>query len=418
MVDTPVGPRVSLWPVRVVPNWFKRRRARALVDALLSGTADSKRTALKLKLRALGVPGFDVTARALALATSESVRDDLAWAFCGYGPAALDCYVQALSDPSPHLRANAALGIQYVGPRAVPAAPALLPLLADPDPEVAERTVWAFKELGAATVPLLRRVRAGGPGHQRRRALQALVEIAGEGGLSAADRAAVQRLIRIKLLTERPEPFTPCTSWLAVAGGDQVGIIRELDLTDCRPATLAMGVDTVHYNSHGWHPGLNRPSLSRVFITPEIAGWTLVLGNWVAPVLPDRRAAVAGYCMRLSERYGRAQAYGFDAQTWESAWLIAEDGQVVRHFIDDDTSVGSPLPVERDFLSYEEWDAACEAADSIDEQPPRCTALTVAEAMSINPERLGPDTPVRGHGVLTLTPHGARHGTPPGATRI
>jgi len=171
--------------------------------------------------------------------------------------------------------------------------------------------------------------------------------------LTAAGRfpALARRVGTAPRRRDRPGD-TPCGSWLAVPGGDQAGIVGELELTHCRPATMAMGVDTVDCDSRGGHSGIDRPSLSRVFVTPELAGWTLVLGNWVAPDSPNRRAAVAGHCLRLSERYGRAQAYGFDAQTWESAWLIAEHGQMVRHFIAEDTSVGDPLPVEREFLPY------------------------------------------------------------------
>jgi hypothetical protein len=44
--------------------------------------------------------------------------------------------------------------------------------------------------------------------------------------------------------------------------------------------------------------------------------------------------------------------------------------------------------------------------------------LDVTEALSVNPATLGPMTPLKGHGLLALTPHGVAHSVAPGALRI
>jgi hypothetical protein len=46
--------------------------------------------------------------------------------------------------------------------------------------------------------------------------------------------------------------------------------------------------------------------------------------------------------------------------------------------------------------------------------PRQCSAIDIAEALSVNPQQLGPHTSMRGHGLLALTPHGVA----PGAVQI
>src|SRR5262249_17334184 len=158
-----------------------------------------------------------------------------------------------------------------------PAVPALMPLLADPDEDVRQRAVWAFGEIGEVAVPALQQVRSHGPGRWRAGALQALAEAAGEDGLPPPDPAAVEPLIRIKLLTERPESLddrTVCGPWLALPTGDQTAVLDALDLSSPRPATLRMGFAAVSYDSHRFTGEGHREG--RVFVTPQLDGWTLV----------------------------------------------------------------------------------------------------------------------------------------------
>jgi hypothetical protein len=54
----------------------------------------------------------------------------------------------------------------------------------------------------------------------------------------------------------------------------------------------------------------------------------------------------------------------------------------------------------------------------VEAAPRRCRAIDIAEALSVNPQRLGPHTSMRGHGLLALTTHSVAHGVPPGALRI
>ncbi|MEU7824820.1 HEAT repeat domain-containing protein [Catellatospora sp. NPDC049133] len=82
----------------------------------------------------------------------------------GFGAGLVDRYAWALSHPSPHVREQAALGLQYCKEAGLPA---LLPLLAEPEEVVRQRAVWAMAELGEGTLPEPRRIRAAGPGRLR-----------------------------------------------------------------------------------------------------------------------------------------------------------------------------------------------------------------------------------------------------------
>jgi hypothetical protein len=117
---------------------------------------------------------------------------------------------------------------------------------------------------GRSVVPLLQRIRGEGPGRQRAGALTVLAELGGETALSPADRAAVERLIRVKLLDDRPAPLWACWNhWIAVPGGDQAGIIETLGLAAPRPVTFALALDIIDADSHGCAPG-DRDGYARV----------------------------------------------------------------------------------------------------------------------------------------------------------
>jgi DNA-directed RNA polymerase specialized sigma24 family protein len=311
---------------------------------------------------------------------------------------------------------------------AVQARPALVELLGDADEQVRQRAIWALPELGMPVLPLLQHVRHGGPPQARHGALEALADLAGEQGLSQRDRLAVGRLIRVKLHHDQPQPFIQ-GSWLAVPGADQAGLIDLLGLSAARPATFALGLSAVANDDHGWQePRPPHPERSRVFITPELDGWTLVVGGGFLPVGRDREAELLRVCRRLGGRYGTAQAFAYDELSGWSAWTVADDhpalfslpgeppglGRIVRHHIDSDdeqagSDIGAPPPAE----------LALPGVDHGEEAVPRqCRAIDIAEALSVNPQQLGPHTPMRGHGLLALTTHGAAHGVAPGALRI
>jgi hypothetical protein len=88
-------------------------------------------------------------------------------------------------------------------------------------------------------------------------------------------------------------------------------------------------------------------SRGRVFVTPRLDGWTLVMGPWDARWDTDAGwAGTVQACRGLSERFGKAQCYWHDAQTGQGSWVICEGGELVRACDQDDPSneVGPRLP--------------------------------------------------------------------------
>ncbi|WP_427921549.1 HEAT repeat domain-containing protein [Streptomyces sp. cg40] len=378
----------------------------------------------------IGDAGFDGLLRGLGSASTGESRKRVGFAFSQLGVAVLDRYTAALAHPVPLVRRLAVRGIEHCG-EAGRSAAALVPLLGDPDQEVARQAQDTLSRTGEHVIPLLRRVRERGPGRQRARALTVLAGLGGEPALSPADTAAIERLIRIKLPDDRPEPLWACWNhWMAVPGGDQAGIMRTLGLTDPRPVTFALGNDIVDADGHGCEAD-EHTGYERVFVTPELDGWTLVLGAWCDPHGQERREDVLRLCTELSSRYGRAQAYYYGGRGDGSAWLVAEHGTVIRRYgetgeaEDELLTLGEPLPYERarrtELGLRPDWDAAQESEDDEDEW--RWTAHDLAPDIArslgaANPLDLTADTPSRGTGVVALTPYGVAHGVPAGAYRI
>ena len=401
-----------------------------LVRAAMDEESPVDRRRIAAVLVRIGDAGFDGLLQGLASASTDRSRRQVGFAFSHFGAVALDRYITALSHPLPQVRREAVRGIQHCGEVGRPAVAALLPLLGDPDQEVARQAQDALILQGPRVIPLLQRVRERGPGRQRARALTVLAELGGEPVLSRADVFAVERLIRIKLLEDRPEPLWTCWNhWMAVPSGDQAGIMRALGLTDPRPVTFALGNDIVDSDGHGCDTD-EHTGHERVFITPELDGWTFVLGAWCDPCGKERSADVLRRCVELSAHYGQTQAYYYGGQGDGSGWLVAEHGTVIRRYCetgegeDELLTLGDPLPYERarreELGLRPDWDAARESQDDEDEWrwAAHDLAPDVARSFGVSPLDIGADTASRGTGVIALTPYGVAHGVPAGAYRI
>ncbi|MGW1501953.1 hypothetical protein ACWCQW_25855 [Streptomyces mirabilis] len=163
-----------------------------------------------------------------------------------------------------------------------------------------------------------------------------------------------------------------------------------LRLTRPTPVTFAEAEAIIDEDGHGEADG-NPDGLARVYVSPEVDGWTLVIGWWCDPC-------------------DGAQGDG-------SAWLIAERGAVLRRYCatgeagDDLFTLGEPLPLER--ARREElglspaWDEAARGDEAEDEWKSAAFHLApeIATALGTSPLTLTAETRVRGTGVLALTPH-------------
>jgi hypothetical protein len=136
-------------------------------------------------------------------------------------------------------------------------------------------------------------------------------------------------------------------SWIAVLRAEQAELVARLGLTNVRKKTWAHGVDLIDKVAHS-----GEERFSTVVITPAIDGWTLVVGAWCGLSNLTRTALVTNLCQQLSSEYGRAQAYFHGEQNDGEAWLIAEDGAVIRRWISEypELAFGEPFGVERHLL--------------------------------------------------------------------
>jgi len=271
----------------------------------------------------------------------------------------------------------------------------------------------------------LRRIRREGPGRLRAVALEALAHVAGEAGLPAADIATIERLIGIKTPADPARSIDACWNrWICIPGGDQAAIIEELALTGSRPVTFALGASVIEGQTHGGECDL-------VFVTPQINGWTAVVGAWCDPVDDERHAEVKGAVERLSRRFGEAHAFYFGSQNDGTAWLVAREGATIRRFSDMSAhwAIGEPLPIEREHLAQVGLTGSPEQyLDSTDRDIEdamfqftfACTAREVADALSLNIVwwQSTEDTDVSGQGLLAAVPGAVRTLVPPGAFDI
>ncbi|MGI5136999.1 MULTISPECIES: hypothetical protein [unclassified Streptomyces] len=180
--------------------------------------------------------------------------------------------------------------------------------------------------------------------------------------------------------------------------------------------TFAEAEEIIDEDGHGESEG-NPDGMARVYVSPELDGWTLVIGPWCDPCDVERSEDVLHLCRDLSARYGQAQAYYFGAQGDGSAWLAAQDGVVLRRYCetgegeDGYLTLGEPLPVERAHRQQlglpAVWDEATESEEDEDEWKWAAFDLApeIAAALGVSPLQLTAETRVEGTGVIALTPN-------------
>jgi hypothetical protein len=108
-------------------------------------------------------------------------------------------------------------------------------------------------------------------------------------------------------------------AWFAVATTDQPALVAALGLRTVLPAN--------------WADGLAEAKARGVFVTPCLAGWTLVVGSDVAALDPN--GDVVPWLERLSRRFGRAAWFHRDDDGENHGWALAIGGEVQRAYAYD-----------------------------------------------------------------------------------
>ncbi|WP_234324026.1 MULTISPECIES: hypothetical protein [unclassified Streptomyces] len=317
-------------------------------------------------------------------------------------PDNIDALVRDLSDDDRSVWQAAedrlvALGAQVVDH--------LLPHIAEGGGSRLKRSAEAvLQRLGDEALPRLREIRRQGPGRLRSNALKALVDLEGAENLDEGDRRALERLVRIKLIDERPVRLpSEAGRWLAFPADRLDDAVTALGLHDLRPATAVMGVAaaTKATDSLEFPDSLGKTRTAyRVFITPAfetwleelpIQNWRLVWGNSFIDQLDGFTLAD-----KLSERCGEAHFYVVDPYNSAENWYVAREGHGVRSFgsYDHPRFQGEPLPFEVEYR--EDADEDEEYAEGVP------YARTAADLISVEPGRM-PASGTDGHGWLATT---------------
>ncbi|MBK3640026.1 hypothetical protein [Streptomyces sp. MBT33] len=252
-----------------------------------------------------------------------------------------------------------------------------------------------------AVLPRLHDIRRNGPTDLRRPALRALVDIGGEEFLDMEDRHAIQRLVQIKLLDERPVSLPMETRWLAFPADRLDAAVSALGLHDLRTVTTITGVAaaTVARDSMDFKSSAGSESTAyRVFITPEFSGWRFLFGNAFLDELGGTNLAD-----KVSEQAGEAHFYAIDTYHNSQLWWISRDGHVVRGHstYGEPEWVGDPLPFELEYMQGEDDPFADpyfveKYAEGVTD------ADMAADALSVMPGPM-PEPTTYGHGWLATT---------------
>ncbi|MBL1099433.1 hypothetical protein [Streptomyces coffeae] len=367
----------------------------------------------------IGPAAFDAVVAQQAAEQAERRRPVFPGLLRSFDERCVDRYVTALGHESLHIRLEALRGLAGLGAAAAPATPVLLSLLDSPDLDTRTEAEQILGTLGPAAVPALRAIRREGATRRlRRQSLSALVMTGGHEGPEPRDRAALERLVRMRLADERPD-WMPAHWWLAVPGDTYERAFEVLGLHDRIPATQEMGRSSQEADSKVVQgPDGESTYVCRVFITPEYDGWRLIYAN---SLLGDISWQPYHTAELLSSACGRAQVFYEDGCAGARIWAHAEDGLVERGYWshEDPEWTGEPLPWER-VVTVDDYDGDQEAFED-DYPDPNTSEETdpgaAAAALSIHPGAIS-SAATRGHGWIALTVPGAGHGGFPGMMRI
>jgi hypothetical protein len=312
-------------------------------------------------------------------------------------PATIGSLVRELGEGDRRRRASAEDELVALGGQVVDH---LLPILRDGrQRRVCLNAESILRRLGDAAVPRLREIRRHGPGPLRSLALRLIVDLSGEQALDAVDRHAIDRLVRIKLLSERPVTLPPESRWIAFPADRLDTVVSVLELYDLRPATTVTGLaataaasarDAMDIET----PDGERETAFRVFITPRFGNWRLLYGNSFLDAFGGEYLTE-----KVSTRCGEAHFYCIDTFHDVHVWCVARDGRLVRrHATSGDPEwEGEPLPFEGDYMEGKTWIAPSQA-----NRNGVTDANVAARHLSVD-VGLMPERETHGHGWLATT---------------
>lgn len=105
--------------------------------------------------------------------------------------------------------------------------------------------------------------------------------------------------------------------WLAIRGAHPAAIQTALGLRNPRPCS--------------WEEGMHSALEHRLFISPSVNGWTLVMGTDLPDPADDSDRSFH-FLTRLSRELGEVQFFSMNRMLGQHAWVLMQDGQVSRAY--------------------------------------------------------------------------------------
>ena len=387
------------------------------LTALMPATGREIQVRLTWIFKAFGVEAVEPLVAILQGDTDEDVRKCARGALLALGIEDCGVFLPYFTSPNDDVRECAVRFFRGHPEQIIAAYDEILAMMSDPVRAVRVAAYNALGSGGEDILPLIRLSRRTAPQHVRPELREMLLEFVGFQGMDERDQAAIRRFIEVKALDERPEPMHLCGGWYALPTADQASVLEAFELSDPMPVTMRLGAGAWNRDHHEW---LGHLICRRMYVAPVFDGWTLVFGRTPQEEHGDDAdeaawvQAVFERCRQLSDRFGEAHWYGASCGDGWTSWCMARAGEIVRYYdvFEPEQAIGESLPEERDHVLPHE--------DTFpdDTFPDPCYATDLAGVLSVNPEKLGPQTAVQGRGVLALTSCGRELGMPVGALEI
>ena len=106
-----------------------------------------------------------------------------------------------------------------------------------------------------------------------------------------------------------PVPFGHKMGWLAISSSDRDAVVTALQLVTPVEVTWQTGIDAVYSSSYSM-VGILANTSYKVFVSPPVEGWILVVSSWVeGSGGEDGLREIEQLIARLSAQFGEVQAF-------------------------------------------------------------------------------------------------------------
>jgi hypothetical protein len=183
--------------------------------------------------------------------------------------------------------------------------------------------------------------------------------------------------------TDKPESFGYKNLWFAVKSNKKEEIADLLELNVLGKANWKNGVEQAYDN--------------RIFITPEIDGWTLICGNGLLSLV-EKDSVEISILNKLSFKYGESQYFYTHRITEYHIWSKSLNGRLIRYYSyigekgENLRIEGEPSEIEKRLKLVNTFSEEAKNVNYFDNEslviPDESLVMEIAKNWSINPSEL------------------------------